>query len=77
MISSPTEEGLSEVVLGSIWRLHPSLQQHLLVELSLLLLLLQMLLHAETLPVILLDVLCGVRTLDNTYAHSESKINTL
>lgn len=64
MTSSLAEEGLSEVVLGSVLRLHPSLQQHLLVKLSLLLLLLQMLLNAETLPVILLDVLCGVQTLD-------------
>lgn len=65
MTSSLAEEGLSEVVLGSVLRLHPSLQQHLLVKLSLLLLLLQMLLHTETLPVILLDVFCGVKTLDN------------
>lgn len=61
---SLAEEGLSEVVLGSVLRLHPSLQQHLLVKLSLLLLLLQMLLHTETLPVILLDVICGVKALD-------------
>lgn len=66
----PAEEGLSEVVLGSVLRLHSSLQQHLLVELPLLLLLLQMLLHAETLPVILLYVLCGVMPLDKqTHAH--------
>lgn len=64
VISSPAEKGLCEVVLGSILRLHTSLQQHLLVKLSLLLLLLQMLLHTETLPVILLDVLCGVKALD-------------
>lgn len=64
MDSSPAQEGLGEVVLGSILWLHPSLQQHLLVKLSLLLLLLQMLSHAETLPVILLDVLCGVKALD-------------
>lgn len=50
--------------MGCVLRLHPSFQQHLLVKLSLLLLLLQMLLYAETLPVVLLDLLCGVRTLD-------------
>lgn len=64
MASSPAEEGLSEIVLGFILQLHPSLQQHLLVKLLLLLLLLQMLLHAEPLPVILLYVLCRVTTLD-------------
>lgn len=61
---SPAQEGLCEVVLGSVLWLHPALQQHLLVKLSLLLLLLQMLLHAETLPVILLDVFRGVKALD-------------
>lgn len=64
MTPSPAEEGFSEVVLGSILGLHSPLQQHLLVKLLLLLLLFQMLLHAEPLPVILLDVLSGVTTLD-------------
>lgn len=64
MTFSPAEEGLCEVILGSVLWLHPSLQQHLLVKLSLLLLLLQMLPHAETVPVILLDVLRGVKALD-------------
>lgn len=64
MTFSPAEEGLGEVILGSVLWLHPSLQQHLLVKLSLLLLLLQMLPHAETVPVILLDVLRGVKALD-------------
>lgn len=63
-VSSPVEEGLRQVVLGSILRLHPSLQEHLLVKLLLLLLLLQVLLNPEALPVILLDVLRGVGTLD-------------
>lgn len=71
VISSPAEKGLCEVVLGSILRLHTSLQQHLLVKLSLLLLLLQVLPHAETLPVILLDVLCGIKALD-THAKTQS-----
>lgn len=66
----PAEEGLGEVALGSVLRFHSSLQQHLLVKLPLLLLLLQMLLHAETLPVILLDLLCGVTTL-NTHTHTQ------
>lgn len=61
---SPAEEGFSEVVLRSVLWLHPSLEQHLLVELLLLLLLLHMLPHAQTLPVIFLDVLCGVEVLD-------------
>lgn len=60
---SPAEEGFGEVVLRSVLWLHPSLKQHLLVELLLLLLLLHVLPHAQTLPVILLDVLCGVETL--------------
>lgn len=64
MTSSPAEEGFCEVVLGSILGLHSPLQQHLLVKLLLLLLLFQMLLHAEPLSVILLDVLSGVMTLD-------------
>lgn len=64
MTSSPAEEGFCEVVLGSILGLHSPLQQHLLVKLLLLLLLFQMLLHAEPLSVILLDVLSGVTTLD-------------
>lgn len=63
-VSSPVEEGLRQVVLGSILRLHPSLQEHLLVKLLLLLLLLQVLLNPEALPVILLDVLCSVEMLD-------------
>ena len=80
MTSSPAEERLSEVVLGSILWLHPSLQQHLLVKLPLLLLLFQMLLHTETLPIKLLYVLCGVTTLDKyTHAHSKStgKMNSV
>lgn len=69
---SPAKEGLGEVVLGSILELHPSLQQHLLVKLPLLLLLLQMLLHAKTLPVILLYVLCRASTLDkHTYTINQ------
>ena len=69
----PVEELLCEAVLHVAgWRvlLHPSLQQHLLIHLPLLLLLLQVLLHAETLPVIFLYVLCGVTPLDKqTHAH--------
>lgn len=65
LYTTPAEKGLCEVLLGSILWLHPSLQQHLLIQLPLLLLLLQMLLHAETLSVILLYVLRGVATLDN------------
>lgn len=63
-LSSPVEEGFRQVVLGSILRLHPSLQKHLLVKLLLLLLLLQVLLNPEALPVVLLHVLRGVETLD-------------
>lgn len=59
----PAEEGLCEIVLGTILWLHSSLQQHLLVKLLLLLLLLQMLLHPKTLPVILLNMFSGVETL--------------
>lgn len=71
---SPAEERLGEVVLGSILRLDASLQQHLLVQLLLLLLLFQVLLHAETLPVILLDGLCGVTALNTqTQTHSETE----
>lgn len=65
-VSSPVEEGLRQVVLGSILRLHPSLQEHLLVKLLLLLLLLQVLLNPEALPVILLHLLRSVETLDYT-----------
>lgn len=63
-VSSPVEEGLRQVVLGSLLWLYPSLQEHLLVKLLLLLFLLQVLLNPEALPVILLDVLRGVETLN-------------
>lgn len=65
----PAEEGFGEVVLGAVLRLDSALQQHLLVELLLLLLLLHVLPHAQTLPVILLDVLCGVRALSKTHKY--------
>ena len=62
----PVEELLREAVLHVAGRgllLDPSLQQHLLVELPLLLLLLQVLLHTEALPVVLLVLLRRVTKL--------------
>lgn len=70
----PAEKRLGEVVLGSVLELHAALQQHLVVKLPLLLLLLQMLLHAKPLPVILLNLLCGASALDrHTINHGEKK----
>lgn len=70
MTPPPAKKCLGEVVLGSILLLHTSLQQHLLIQLSLLLLLFQMLLHPKPLPVVLLDVLCGVTALKK-HSHCE------
>lgn len=59
----PVEELLCEAVLHVARRgflLDPPLQQHLLVHLPLLLLLLQVLLHAKPLPIEFLVLLCGV-----------------
>ncbi len=67
-VSVPVEELLCEAVLHVAGRgllLDPSLQQHLLVHLPLLLLLLQVLLHAKTLPIELLILLCRVTKLRN------------
>lgn len=65
-MSVPVEEGLCQAVLHVVGRgllLDPSLQQHLLVHLPLLLLLLQVLLHAQPLAVKLLVLLCRVAEL--------------
>lgn len=65
-VSVPVEELLCEAVLHAARRgllLDPTLQQHLLVHLPLLLLLLQVLLHTKTLPVELLILLCRVTEL--------------
>lgn len=66
VVSVPVEELLCEAVLHVAGRgllLDPTLQQHLLVHLPLLLLLLQVLLHTKALPVELLILLCRVTEL--------------
>lgn len=85
--SVPVEELLCEAVLHVAGRgllLDPALQQHLLVHLPLLLLLLQVLLHTETLPVELLVLLCGVAelriehdTVNKKYMHHLTPFSAL
>lgn len=78
-MSVPVEELLSEAVLHVAGRgllLDPSLQQHLLVNLPLLLLLLQVLLHTKTLAIILLILLRGVTKLTIEHKSIDREWNT-
>ena len=73
----PVEELLGEAVLhvgcGRLL-LDPALQQHLLVQLPLLLLLLQVLLHAQPLAVELLKLLRGVAQLRRGGSHQAVRL---